>query len=374
VLGLARLGFLANFLSHPVMSGFTTAAVLVIALSQVKHVLGVPIEGMPRSHEVVLELVRRAPDTNLAALAIGVGTVALLLLFRRPRAVRLGLRPGWPTARPGGLVALVAARSSSSARSRHDGGSAGRGRSPGCAPDAAQYETRAPPATALAICLVRFSRRTPQDDAPVAPAEGRRQPGLLALGGANVAAALTGGYPVTGGLARSTVNFAAGAVTPLASILTALLVAVVVAFLTPLLRSLPQAVLAAIIIVALTNLVVVPALRRVWRYSKADGLAMTATFATSLLLPVQWGILIGTAIALLLYLWRTSQPHVAVLGRVGTSEHFRNVLRHRVETDSLVIRVDENLYFPNAKFLGDTLLRAWPIARRCGTWSSCAAR
>ena len=371
VLGLARLGFLANFLSHPVMSGFTTAAVLVIALSQAKHLLGVPIEGMPSSHELVLELVRRAPDTNLVTLAIGLGTVVLLLLFRygvRAWLVRLGVRSGLAQllGRSGPLVALVAGTLVVRGLALD---SAAGVRVVGAIPTGLPHPTlpeletaRALLPTALAICLVGFLEAYSTGRAL---ASKRRQKldatrELVALGGANVAAAFTGGYPVTGGLARSTVNFAAGANTPLASILTALLVAVVVAFLTPLLHSLPQAVLAAIIVVALTNLVDLRALRHVWRYSKADGLAMTVTFATSLVFPVQWGILVGTTIALLLYLWRTSQPHVAVLGRVGTSEHFRNVRRHEVETDPriLVLRVDENLYFPNAKFLEDTLLRA----------------
>jgi SulP family sulfate permease len=181
---------------------------------------------------------------------------------------------------------------------------------------------------------------------------------LVALGAANLGAAFTGGYPVTGGFSRSVVNFSAGANTGLASIITAALIALTVIFLTPLFYYLPRAVLAAIIVVAVFGLIDLATLRHVWRYSKADGLSLVLTFLAVLALGVEIGILVGVAVSLLLYLWRTSKPHMAVVGRVGESEHFRNVLRHQVQTcpHVVAVRVDESLYFANTKYLEDSLL------------------
>jgi SulP family sulfate permease len=181
---------------------------------------------------------------------------------------------------------------------------------------------------------------------------------LVALGAANLGAALTGGYPVTGGLSRSAVNHAAGANTGLASIVTAGLIALTVLLLTPLFHALPTAALAAIIVVAVTNLFDWPTVRFVARYSRADFASLAVTFLAVLLLGVANGILVGAGASLLLYLWRTSRPHIAVVGRVGQSEHYRNVLRHEVQTwpDVALLRIDESLYFANAGCLADAIM------------------
>jgi SulP family sulfate permease len=181
---------------------------------------------------------------------------------------------------------------------------------------------------------------------------------LIALGVANLGAAFTGGYPVTGGFSRSVVNFTAGANTPLASIITALLIALTVLFLTPLFFFLPQVSLAAIVIVAVSTLLDWKTPQHIWHYSRADFIALLITFVTVLSVGVESGILVGVAAALLLFIWRTSRPHMAVVGRVGNSETYRNVLRHQVQTcpHVLAIRVDESLYFANTKYLEDTVL------------------
>jgi SulP family sulfate permease len=182
---------------------------------------------------------------------------------------------------------------------------------------------------------------------------------LVALGAANFGATFTGGYPVTGGFSRSVVNFSAGANTGLASIITAGLIAFTVVFLTPLFYFLPQAVLAAIILVAVVGLIDVATLKHVWRYNKADAISMLVTFLAVLALGVEIGILVGVAAALALYIWRTSRPHMAIVGRVGHSETYRNILRHQVKTcpHVIAIRVDESLYFANTKYLEDTILQ-----------------
>ena len=182
---------------------------------------------------------------------------------------------------------------------------------------------------------------------------------LVALGAANLGATLTGGYPVTGGFSRSVVNFSAGANTGLASIITAGLIAFTVIFLTPLFYYLPNAVLAAIIIVAVIGLIDLTTLRHVWHYNKADAASMLATFLAVLAVGVESGILVGVAAAVALFIWRTSRPHMAVVGRLGQSETYRNILRHQVKTcpHVLAIRVDESLYFANTKYLEDSILQ-----------------
>ena len=175
---------------------------------------------------------------------------------------------------------------------------------------------------------------------------------------ANVGASFTAGYPVTGGFSRSVVNFEAGATTPLASVGTATLVALTVAFLTPMFYYIPHAVLAAVIVVAVASLVDWRMPFRLWRSNKADAFALVVTFVAVFALGIEIGVLVGMGTSLGLFLWRTSRPHIAVVGRVGNSESFRNVQRHEVTTHPavLAIRVDESLYFANTKYLTDALL------------------
>lgn len=183
---------------------------------------------------------------------------------------------------------------------------------------------------------------------------------FIALGAANISAALTGGYPVTGGLSRSSVNFSANANTPLASIITASIIAITVMFLTPLFYFLPQASLAAIIVMAVSNLLDFKTLKRLWAYNQADAIAWMTAFVAVLVTSVEKGILVGAAMSILLHLWRTSKPHIAVVGRLGDTEHFRNVLRYPVKIcpHVLAVRVDASLYFVNTKYLEDYLLKA----------------
>jgi SulP family sulfate permease len=180
---------------------------------------------------------------------------------------------------------------------------------------------------------------------------------LIGLGSATLGAAFTGGYPVTGGFARSVVNFDAGAETPMAGLLTALGIGATVLLLTPLFHDLPQATLAATIIVAVLALVDLGALRRTFAYSRSDFAAMAVTILAVLGVGVELGVVAGVVLSILLYLWRTSRPHMAVVGRVPGTEHFRNVLRHAVITSPQVlsVRIDESLYFANARALEDRI-------------------
>ncbi len=178
---------------------------------------------------------------------------------------------------------------------------------------------------------------------------------LIALGASNIGSALSGGFPVTGGFARSVVNFEAGAETPAAGAFTAVGIALATLFLTPLLFFLPNATLAATIIVAVLSLVDLGALKRTWAYSRTDFAAMAATILVTLVEGVEAGLIVGVGLAIFLHLYSTSRPHVAVVGQIPGTATFRNVKRHTAVTDPsiLSLRVDESLYFPNARFLED---------------------
>ncbi|MCB1441334.1 MAG: sodium-independent anion transporter, partial [Nitratireductor sp.] len=176
---------------------------------------------------------------------------------------------------------------------------------------------------------------------------------LIGLGASNVAAGLTGGYPVTGGFARSVVNFDAGARTPAAGAFTAVGLAAATIVLTPFLAYLPQATLAATIIVAVLSLIDLSVLKRTWSYSKADFAAVASTILVTLLMGVEIGVSVGVGLSIVIHLYKTSKPHMAIVGQVPGTEHFRNIRRHEVVTDPsiLSLRMDESLYFANARYL-----------------------
>ena len=182
---------------------------------------------------------------------------------------------------------------------------------------------------------------------------------LVGLGASNLATSLGGGFPVSGGFSRSVVNFEAGAATPAAGLFTAILIAVVALFFTPALFWLPRVSLAAIIIVAVYGLIDFSVLKKAWVYSKADFAAVFITLVLTLLIGVEVGIGSGVLASVLIHLYKTSQPHVAVIGRVLGTEHFRSVDRHTVETfeNQLSIRIDESLYFANTRYLEELIFK-----------------
>ena len=367
-MALLRLGFLANFLSHPVISGFISASGLLIALGQLRHILGIQVEGDDALAQA-FGLAAGLADTHLPTLWLGVGSLAFLYIVRSHlggwlRAAGLSTRVAGNLTKAGPVMALIGAIALVGALDLADAGVRVVGAVPQGLPDLGlpsldlTLAAQLLPA-ALLISLVGFVESVSVAQTLAAKRRQRIEPNqeLVALGSANVAAALSGGFPVTGGFARSVVNFDAGAQTPMAGALTAAGIALTVLFFTPLLHNLPHAVLAATIIVAVLGLVDLGALARTWRYSREDALAMAATMLGVLLVGVEEGILLGVGLSLLLFLWRTSQPHVAVVGQLPGSEHFRNVERHAVVQSPTVlsVRVDESLYFPNARFLEDRI-------------------
>lgn len=374
-MGLARLGFLAAFLSHPVISGFISASGILIAAAQVRHLLGVDAGGQTLP-EIAISLWAHLGDTSLLTLAIGAAATAFLFWARaglRPLLIARGIAPARATllARTGPVVAvaattLVAALLAGLAWAF---GLSGTGiRTVGAVPsglplpalppfDADLWARLAVPA--LLISVVGYVETISVAQTLAAKRRQRIDPDqeLVALGAANLGSAVSGGFPVTGGFARSVVNFDAGAETPAAGAYTAIMMALATLTLTPLLYYLPQATLAATIVVAVLSLVDLRALPRTWAYSRADAAAMAATIVVTLLAGVEKGILAGVALSLMMHLFRTSRPHVAIVGQVPGTEHFRNIRRHDVVTapDVVTIRVDESLYFANARFLEDVV-------------------
>ena len=368
VMGLFRLGFLANFLSHPVIAGFITATGILIAASQLRHVLGIEASGHTL-FEMALSLSTAIGQTNPATLAVGAATLAFLFAVRRWLRILL-MRIGTP-ARAADIaakvapIAAVAATAFASAvlelpdRGVRVVGDIPQGVPPFTVPSFQLELWLQLAGAAVLISIIGFVESVSVAQTLAAKRRERIDPDqeLVGLGASNVAAAFSGGYPVTGGFARSVVNFDAGARTPAAGAFTAGGIAFATVFLTPYLYYLPQATLAATIIVAVLSLVDFGVLRRTWIYSKADFAAVAATILTTLGIGVEAGVLAGVILSLLLFLYRTSRPHMAVVGLVPGTEHFRNVLRHQVRTSPrlLSLRVDESLYFANARYLEDRL-------------------
>lgn len=372
-LGIARLGFLVNFISHPVISGFTSGAAVVIGASQLKAALGFSIPRSANTFETLGYAASHLSATNFVTLAICLSAVALLLFWPRLIAAtlkntRLAGSLLAALGRAGPLVAvligtLVVTSFSLNTRAAVEIVGAIPSGLPTIALPMFDLEVwRALLGPALLIVFVGFMESVAVAKTLASKRRQKIDPNqeLIALGAANLGAGATGGYPVTGGFSRSVVNFTAGANTQLAAMITAGWILLTVVLLTPLFYFLPRAVLAAVILVAVSTLIDVRALTKAWRYNKADAVALSVTFGIVLILGVEAGILIGMAISIALYLLRTSRPHIAVVGRVADTEHFRNIERHRVRTvpTILAIRVDESLYFANTRFLEDYLLAA----------------
>lgn len=370
LMALFRLGFLANFLSHPVISGFISASGLLIALSQLKHILGVSAEGQTVV-QLLSSLAGQLSAINVPTLVIG-GVCLLFLHFTRTRLkgalLALGVRPAWADSltKTGPVLAIIVAVLVVTLGDLANSGVRVVGSIPEGLPALQlptfdwQLSIELLPA-ALLISLVGFVESVSVAQTLAAKRRERIDPDqeLVGLGAANIAAAVSGGFPVTGGFSRSIVNFDAGARTPMAGVLTALGIALTALFFTPLFHNLPHAVLAATIIVAVLSLVDLGSLKRTWRFSKQDFSAQAATIIGVLFMGVEIGIMLGVGLSLLLFLWRTSRPHSAVVGQLPGTEHFRNIERFSsvVQSTTVVsLRVDESLYFPNARYLEERII------------------
>ena len=366
VMGVMRLGFLANFLSHPVIAGFITASGLLIATSQLKHIFGVETHGHTLP-QILGSLLSHLGDVSLPTLVIGVSTTAFLFWVRKglkPMLLGFGLKPRLADlgAKAGPVAAVAVTTLAVWGLGLQNWGvkivgAVPQGLPPLTLPSFSPSLWSDLFVSAVLISVIGFVESVSVAQTLAAKKRQRIEPDqeLIGLGTSNIAAAVTGGYPVTGGFARSVVNFDAGAETPAAGAFTAIGILLAALLLTPLLYFLPKATLAATIIVAVLSLVDFSLLKRAWGYSKVDFAAVAATILLTLGFGVEIGVSAGVLISIALHLYATSRPHVAEVGLVPNSQHFRNIHRHAVETlpHVVTLRVDESLYFANARFLED---------------------
>jgi len=369
VAGLLRLGMVANFLSHPVIAGFIGAASIIIAASQVPTLLGFSVRGETLP-DLLAQISAGVGSTHIATAVLSALTIAALMFARnwlKPILQRLGM---------GGFAAATMVRAAPALLMAlatiavHLGwswmdGVRTVGTIPGGLPalalptfDAAMWQALALPA--LFITLVGYVESISVAESLGMKRRERVDPDreLVALGLANVGSAVSGGVPVCGGVSRSVVNADAGAVTPAAGLFTAVGMALATLTVAGLFGELPRFVLAATILVAVLSLFDLGVFRRTWQVSRKDFWALLITFALTLLINVEVGIGAGVLLSVGLHLYRSSRPHTAIVGRVGGTEHFRNVERHAVDVCPQVVtlRVDESLYFANARFLEERVM------------------
>mgnify|MGYP001814434834 FL=1 len=353
-LGFLRAGFLVNFLSRPVVAGFTAAAALIIAASQLGNLLGVQLPRTHHVHRVLWEALQRVSDWSWPTFALGVASIAALVLAKK----RI---PRFPTA----LAVVVVATCIVWLLGLTDQGVAVVGQVPAGLPgvsvpsvDPSILLGLIPAAATIALVSFMEAISVGRTFAQQFRYDIHPNRELIALGFANLAGGLTGGYPVAGGFSRTAVNARAGARTQLAALITCGVVIVTLLVLTGAFYSLPKAALSAIIVAAVVGLIDVQGAREVFRVKRTDFYLLVLTFFATLSLGIQWGILVGIGASLLLFLIRTTRPHFAVLGRIPESQTYLNAERHpQAETipGIILVRIDAQFYFGNVSFLKETV-------------------
>ncbi|RMG24507.1 MAG: solute carrier 26 family protein [Bacteroidetes bacterium] len=355
LLGAFRLGFLVNFLSHPVISGFTSAAALIIGLSQLKHLLGIDIPRSHHIHEILLNAIEGAGDINPYTLAIGLGGILLILGIKK-----------WKPSIPAPLLAVIFGILAVWGLGLTEQGVKIVGKVPQGLPafsmpvwDLSTLESLIP--IALTIALVSFMESIAVAKAIQAKHKNYKVDSnqeLIALGLANVGGSFFQSYPVTGGFSRTAVNDQAGAQTGLAAIISAGLILLTLLFLTPLFYYLPKAILASVIMVAVFGLIDWKEVRYLWKTDRTDFWMLLITFVATLSLGIEQGIGIGVLLSLAMVIYRTTRPHVAELGQIPGTHFYRNVGRFDEvvkRDDLLILRFDAQLYFANISYFRDKL-------------------
>jgi len=359
ILGLLRMGFIVSFLSKPVIKGFTAAAAIIIGLSQLKHLLGIPVAQSNKIQEFASTFLQSTTPIHLPTLIIGLGSVLLLIGIKK-----------WNPKIPSGLIAVVLGIFWVYFGKQAQTGVAIVGEIPNGLPSftlpLTDWETiKALFPIALTIALVAF-----MEAVSVAKAIQEKHKNyeinpnqeLIALGASNIIGSLFQSYPTTGGFSRTAVNDQAGAKTGISALVSAIIVAVILSFFTHWFFYLPKAVLGAIIIVAVINLIDLKYAARLFKSRKDEFAVLLLTFVLTLFVGITQGILFGIIFSLLLLVFRTSKPHYAFLGRIGTTNYFKNIERFPeevvVRNDLIILRFDAQLFFGNIEFFKKLVLEA----------------
>lgn len=355
VLGVSRLGFLINFLSHPVISGFTSAAAFIIGFSQLKNLLGIELSRSNQIHTIIAQVWENIGQINYPTLIVGLGGIALMLMLRRINK-----------AIPGALIAVIVGALAVRWFGLDAQGVAIVGEVPKGLPSFVvpklhreEWGTLLP--LALTICLISFIESLAIAKTIEARHKSYRvipNQELIALGITKIGGAFFQSYPTTGSFTRSAINDEAGARTGISSIISAILISLTLLFLTPLFFYLPKAILAAIIVVAVKGLIDYKEAIHLWKNDRRDFLTLLATFIITLTLGIQDGVLAGVLLSLAIVIYQNSRPHVAILGRLNGGPHFRNVDRFteaRQFEDVQIMRFDAQLYFGNAEYFRETI-------------------
>lgn len=364
-LGIIRMGFITNLLAKPVISGFTSAAALIIGLNQLKYFLGIDLEKSNQVYLIVANAIGQINETHLLTLLLGIAGIALI---KGAKKINNKI--------PGALIAVIVGILVVAAFGLDTKGvsivkEVPSGLPSMIIPDLSIETIQKLLPLSLTIAVVAFMEafsvakaiEAKRRDYKVIPNQE-----LIALGAANIVGSLFQSYPVTGGFSRSAVNHQAGANTPLSSIISAILVALTLLFLTPLFYNLPHAILAAIIMVAVAGLIDLGYVRTLWKTNKIEFGLLMATFIVTLQFSMVPGIVTGIVLSILILLFRAANPHMAILGRVKGIEEYRNVTRFKdLETwpELLVLRVDAPFAFVNIQTIKDKVMNE--VQKRNGT-------
>lgn len=353
-MGLFRMGFLVNFLSHPVLSGFTSAAALIIGASQVRNLLGLDLPRTNYIHEIIWGLFQKISDIDPFTAAIGIGSIAIIILLRK-----------WKKTFPSALVVVVLGTIVTYAFGLNDAGVKIVGDIPEGLPSFkltsfSWTDLKLIFPTILVISLVGYMESIAVAKAIANKRGYKVDPNqeLIGLGVANIGGALFQSYPTTGGFSRTAVNDQAGARTGMASIISAIIIGLTVLFLTPLFYYLPSAVLASIIMVAVAGLFDTQEMKDLWKTDKKDLGMLMVTFIATLVLGIEEGIATGVLLSLGMVIYSSTKPHSTELGRLGETKNFRNVNRYKEAKtfeNILIYRFDSQLYFANTEYFRNSI-------------------
>jgi len=355
--GIFKLGFLVNFLSRPVISGFTSAAALIIALSQLKHLMGVDIQRNNKIHGLVFDAFQHLKDINLITLAIGIISILILIFFNKQFSKKI----------PAALVVVVLGIVIVKFFNLDQIGVKIVGDIPSGLPDfiVPSFEKQTlinlfP--IALTLSFIGFLEaisvakaiELKHNDYKVIPNQE-----LIALGMGNIVGSFFQTYPATGGFSRTAVNNQAGAKTPMAAIISGTVVGLTLLFFTPLFYYLPEAVLAAIIVVAVFGLLDFTVPKQLLKYSKRELLILNITLLITATVGIKEGIFIGVILSLGMLIYTTTKPHIAILGRIPDTHFYRNIKRFEglliTSEEILIVRFDAQLFFANVQYFKDKL-------------------